>query len=134
MNNSKKGALSVNQQFQPPKAKQQNGTQSFQSHTKNKQMTDELVCNLCGMMFNSPIAAQQHFSGKKHKAALESTSVGQPSKIVQKNSDFHCSICDISLTSSNQLQQHNNGMKHKVNAGIVKDPPQWWKGLFLIPN
>lgn len=95
----------------------------------------ELVCNDCGVMFNSSISAKQHLTGRKHAQTIAEKAVSssllknsvtvQPSKPAK---DMYCSTCNVPMTSQMQLQQHYNGVKHKLKAGIIKEPPEWWKG------
>lgn len=98
----------------------------------------DLLCNDCGVMFNSATSAQQHFLGRKHAQtiadnALSSASLFKNSAIVQHKKEnvvkeMYCSMCNLQLTSQTQLQQHYNGVRHKLKAGVIKEPPEWWKG------
>ena len=84
-------------------------------------------------MFNSVGQSQQHFKGRKHALKVASLSTGYkkvPVNTSQGDDEkYHCPHCDISLNSPEQLTQHCSGIRHKLQAGIIKEPPQWWVGM-----
>nr|XP_033808090.1 lysine-rich coiled-coil protein 1 [Geotrypetes seraphini] len=83
-------------------------------------------CKLCSAPFNSPLMAQQHYSGKKHQrnmarrkmmeemgdeAVPEDSSVGVGTYI--------CPICNITLTSIEMYHSHMQGNKHQIKENMV---------------
>ncbi|XP_030046903.1 lysine-rich coiled-coil protein 1 [Microcaecilia unicolor] len=86
----------------------------------------DMYCKLCSAPFNSPLMAQQHYSGKKHQrnmarrkmmeemgdeAVPEDSSVGVGTYI--------CPVCNITLTSIEMYQSHMQGNKHQIKENMV---------------
>ncbi|XP_027716265.1 lysine-rich coiled-coil protein 1 isoform X2 [Vombatus ursinus] len=86
-------------------------------------------CELCCASFNSPLMAQQHYLGKKHKRnearkkILEE--IGQKTLPAQSTSsalgvgNYICPICSITLTSIEMYQSHMQGNKHQIKESLV---------------
>ncbi|XP_036606947.1 lysine-rich coiled-coil protein 1 isoform X4 [Trichosurus vulpecula] len=86
-------------------------------------------CELCCASFNSPLMAQQHYLGKKHKRSetrkkiLEE--IGQKTLPAESASsalgvgNYICPICSITLTSIEMYQSHMQGNKHQIKESLV---------------
>uniref|UniRef100_A0A5F8GGY0 Lysine rich coiled-coil 1 n=1 Tax=Monodelphis domestica TaxID=13616 RepID=A0A5F8GGY0_MONDO len=86
-------------------------------------------CELCCASFNSPLMAQQHYVGKKHKRSearkkiLEE--IGQKTLPAESTSSalgvghYICPICSITLTSIEMYQSHMQGNKHQIKESLV---------------
>ncbi|XP_074053159.1 lysine-rich coiled-coil protein 1 isoform X3 [Macrotis lagotis] len=89
----------------------------------------ERYCELCCASFNSPLMAQQHYVGKKHKRSetrkkiLEE--IGQKTLPAESTSNalgvgnYICPICSITLTSIEMYQSHMQGNKHQIKESLV---------------
>ncbi|XP_068259775.1 lysine-rich coiled-coil protein 1 isoform X3 [Nyctibius grandis] len=80
-------------------------------------------CKLCCAPFNNPLAAQQHYVGKKHrrnearKKILEELGdkafPAEPSTKVGVGY-YVCTVCNIPVTSIETYQSHVQGNKHRI--------------------
>nr|XP_012622893.1 zinc finger matrin-type protein 1 isoform X2 [Microcebus murinus] len=86
-------------------------------------------CKLCPASFNSPIMAQQHYVGKKHKRnEARKTFVDKiREKPLPAKSDanafsmrtYVCHICSITFTSLDMFRLHMQGSEHQIRESIA---------------
>ncbi|XP_025862410.2 zinc finger matrin-type protein 1 isoform X4 [Vulpes vulpes] len=86
-------------------------------------------CKLCPASFNSPLMAQQHYVGKKHKRneARKKFVDKIREKPLPANSDanafsmrtYICHICNITFTSLEMFRSHMQGSEHQIKESIV---------------
>ncbi|XP_068957147.1 lysine-rich coiled-coil protein 1 isoform X2 [Petaurus breviceps papuanus] len=86
-------------------------------------------CELCCASFNSPLMAQQHYLGKKHKRSEARkkilAEIGQKTLPAESTSsalgvgNYICPICSITLTSIEMYQSHMQGNKHQIKESLV---------------
>ncbi|XP_028939292.1 lysine-rich coiled-coil protein 1 isoform X2 [Ornithorhynchus anatinus] len=89
----------------------------------------EKNCELCSASFNSPLMAQQHYVGKKHKrneARKKMMEEIGPGALPEESSAnalgvgyYVCPICSITLTSMEMYQAHLQGNKHQIKETLV---------------
>ncbi|XP_059943706.1 zinc finger matrin-type protein 1 isoform X1 [Mesoplodon densirostris] len=86
-------------------------------------------CKLCPASFNSPLMAQQHYVGKKHKRneARKKFVDKIRKKALPAKSDanafsmktYVCHICNITCTSLEMFWSHMQGSEHQIKESIV---------------
>ncbi|XP_010819983.1 zinc finger matrin-type protein 1 isoform X3 [Bos taurus] len=86
-------------------------------------------CKLCPASFNSPLMAQQHYVGKKHKRneARKKFIDKIREKPLPAKSDanafsmrtYDCRICNITFTSLEMFRSHMQGSEHQLKESIV---------------
>ncbi|XP_040323083.1 zinc finger matrin-type protein 1 isoform X2 [Herpailurus yagouaroundi] len=86
-------------------------------------------CKLCPASFNSPLMAQQHYVGKKHKRneARKKFVDKIREKPLPAKSDanafsmrtYVCHICNITFTSLEMFRSHMQGSEHQIKESIV---------------
>ncbi|XP_006051835.2 zinc finger matrin-type protein 1 isoform X1 [Bubalus bubalis] len=86
-------------------------------------------CKLCPASFNSPLMAQQHYAGKKHKRneARKKFIDKIREKPLPAKSDanafsmrtYDCRICNITFTSLEMFRSHMQGGEHQLKESIV---------------
>ncbi|XP_043846316.1 lysine-rich coiled-coil protein 1 isoform X2 [Dromiciops gliroides] len=86
-------------------------------------------CELCCASFNSPLMAQQHYVGKKHKRSEARKKIleemGQKTLPAESTSsalgvgNYICPICSVTLTSVEMYQSHMQGNKHQLKESLV---------------
>ncbi|XP_073746047.1 zinc finger matrin-type protein 1 isoform X2 [Callorhinus ursinus] len=86
-------------------------------------------CKLCPASFNSPLMAQQHYVGKKHKRneARKKFVDNIREKPLPAKSDanafsmrtYVCHICNITFTSLEMFRSHMQGSEHQIKESIV---------------
>ncbi|XP_027818876.2 zinc finger matrin-type protein 1 isoform X2 [Ovis aries] len=86
-------------------------------------------CKLCPASFNSPLMAQQHYVGKKHKRneARKKFVDKIREKPLPAKSDanafsmrtYDCRICNITFTSLEMFRSHMQGSEHQLKESIV---------------
>ncbi|XP_042664044.1 lysine-rich coiled-coil protein 1 isoform X2 [Tyto alba] len=85
-------------------------------------------CKLCCAPFNSPLAAQQHYVGKKHRRNESRKKILEQlgDKVVPAESStkvgvgcYMCFICNITLTSIETYQAHVQGQKHRSKETML---------------
>nr|XP_019811967.1 PREDICTED: zinc finger matrin-type protein 1 isoform X1 [Bos indicus] len=86
-------------------------------------------CKLCPASFNSPLTAQQHYVGKKHKRneARKKFIDKIREKPLPAKSDanafsmrtYDCRICNITFTSLEMFRSHMQGSEHQLKESIV---------------
>ncbi|XP_004777179.3 zinc finger matrin-type protein 1 isoform X2 [Mustela putorius furo] len=89
-------------------------------------------CKLCPASFNSPLMAQQHYVGKKHKRneARKKFVDNIREKPLPAKSDanafsmrtYVCHICNITFTSLEMFRSHMQGSEHQIKESIVTNP------------
>ncbi|KAM9028286.1 lysine-rich coiled-coil protein 1 [Ara ararauna] len=118
--------------LQPSGAKES----SSSSNRRLKFNDPNKFCRLCCASFNSPVIAQQHYSGKKHrrnearKKILEE--LGDKAVPAESSTSavgvgyYICPVCNVSLTSIETYQSHLRGKKHRIKetklANLMKKP------------
>ena len=75
-------------------------------------------CDTCDCVFNSKVAADQHFTGKKHLFNVEEVSHNTKNDL-----DLVCNVCNAMFNSQKSAEQHYSGKKHAmmVNGGEPLD-------------
>ncbi|XP_023489387.1 zinc finger matrin-type protein 1 isoform X2 [Equus przewalskii] len=86
-------------------------------------------CKLCPASFNSPLMAQQHYVGKKHKRSEARKKFVDKirEKPLPAKSDanafsmrtYVCHICNITFTSLEMFRSHMQGSEHQIKEAIV---------------
>ncbi|KAM6972142.1 zinc finger matrin-type protein 4-like [Aplochiton taeniatus] len=76
-------------------------------------------CCLCGVWFNNPAMAQQHYEGKKHRRnATRALLLEQLADRLEDSpstglrSSYSCRVCSVTLNSIEQYHAHLQGSKH----------------------
>uniref|UniRef100_A0A8C3YEW9 Zinc finger matrin-type 1 n=1 Tax=Catagonus wagneri TaxID=51154 RepID=A0A8C3YEW9_9CETA len=84
-------------------------------------------CDLCNMIFSSPVVAQSHYVGKVHAKKLKqlmedhdqvSPSGFQPEMAFSMRT-YVCHICNITFTSLEMFQSHMQGSEHQIKESVV---------------
>ncbi|XP_014788917.1 zinc finger protein 346 [Octopus bimaculoides] len=102
------------------------------SEDENVSVSDK--CDVCVVVFTSPVNAKQHFEGKKHKKKVESQSEAifpnrtpenpfadcQTPVNLPVNNEYKCDVCNVAFTSHVIAKQHFEGKRHQKN---VKSQP-----------
>ncbi|XP_013846410.1 zinc finger matrin-type protein 1 isoform X2 [Sus scrofa] len=86
-------------------------------------------CKLCPASFNSPLMAQQHYVGKKHKrneARKKFVDKIREKPLLAKSDanafsmrTYVCHICNITFTSLEMFRSHMQGSEHQIKESIV---------------
>ncbi|XP_019574889.2 zinc finger matrin-type protein 1 isoform X1 [Rhinolophus sinicus] len=86
-------------------------------------------CKLCPASFNSPLMAQQHYVGKKHKrneARKKFVDKIREEPLPAKSDanafsmrTYVCHICNITFTSLEMFQSHMQGSEHQIKDSTV---------------
>ncbi|KAL2768438.1 zinc finger matrin-type protein 1 isoform 1, partial [Daubentonia madagascariensis] len=94
---------------------------------RNEIMDRNKFCDLCNMIFSSPVVAQSHYMGKVHAKKLKqlmeehdqvSPSGFQPEMAFSMRT-YVCHICSITFTSSDTFRFHMQGSEHQIKESIV---------------
>ncbi|XP_011612494.1 zinc finger matrin-type protein 1 isoform X3 [Takifugu rubripes] len=128
------------------RTKQEDAAAQVTVHVKRTMTTDkDHFCELCSMMFSSPVVATSHYEGKVHarnirkqdrrsetspaedtvsRSAQEGSaelpdppvSTSSPNTEVDtKDPNKYCSLCAVSFNNPHTALQHYNGRKHQRN-------------------
>ncbi|KAM4673957.1 lysine-rich coiled-coil protein 1 [Amazona ochrocephala] len=125
--------------FQQPlgeKSLQPSGAKESSSNTRLKFNDPNKFCRLCCASFNSPVIAQQHYGGKKHRRnearkkileELGDKAVPAESSTSAVGAGYYIrSVCNVTLTSIETYQSHLQGKKHRIEetklANLMKKP------------
>ncbi|XP_060039243.1 zinc finger matrin-type protein 1 isoform X1 [Erinaceus europaeus] len=86
-------------------------------------------CKLCPASFNSPLMAQQHYVGKKHKRnearkkyvdkIRERPPPGKSDANARHKRNYDCYICDLTFTSLAMFRLHMQGSEHQMKETAV---------------
>ncbi|XP_025727935.2 zinc finger matrin-type protein 1 isoform X5 [Callorhinus ursinus] len=84
-------------------------------------------CDLCNMIFSSPVVAQSHYVGKVHakklKQLMEENDQVSPSgfqpEMAFSMRTYVCHICNITFTSLEMFRSHMQGSEHQIKESIV---------------
>ncbi|XP_004414997.1 PREDICTED: zinc finger matrin-type protein 1 [Odobenus rosmarus divergens] len=84
-------------------------------------------CDLCNMIFSSPVVAQSHYVGKVHakklKQLMEENDQVSPSGFQPEMAfsvrTYVCHICNITFTSLEMFRSHMQGSEHQIKESIV---------------
>ncbi|XP_058392367.1 zinc finger matrin-type protein 1 isoform X2 [Diceros bicornis minor] len=86
-------------------------------------------CKLCPASFNSPLMAQQHYVGKKHKrneARKKFVDKIREKPLPAKSEanafsmrTYVCHICNITFTSLEMFRSHMQGSEHQIRESVV---------------
>ncbi|KAM6132386.1 lysine-rich coiled-coil protein 1 [Pterocles gutturalis] len=96
---------------------------SSSSSTRLKLNDPDKYCRLCCASFNTPLVAQEHYAGKKHRRNEVRKKILKDlgDKIVPVESGtpvgvgyYVCTMCDLTLTSIETYQSHLQGNKHRI--------------------
>ncbi|NXT55795.1 ZMAT1 protein, partial [Pluvianellus socialis] len=102
---------------------------SSSSNARLKLNDPDKYCTLCCAPLNNPLAAQQHYIGKKHrrnearKKILEE--LGDKAIPAESGTKavgvgyYMCLICNITLTSIETYQSHIQGNKHRIKEAML---------------
>nr|KAF6493263.1 zinc finger matrin-type 1 [Molossus molossus] len=136
------------EQNEIPSNKMKMDVRSFQVH-KNEVVDRNKFCDLCNMIFSSPVVAQSHYVGKVHAKKLKqlmeehdqvSPSGFQPEMGVPVTASaestflkplavkpppasntrtYICHICNITFTSLEIFRSHMQGSEHQIKESII---------------
>ncbi|XP_066213448.1 zinc finger matrin-type protein 1 isoform X3 [Saccopteryx leptura] len=131
-----------------PSMEMKTDVRNFQVH-KSDVVDRNKFCDLCNMIFSSPVVAQSHYVGKVHakkmKQLMEEHNHGSPSRFqpemdvpittsaestflkplaVKSPPAFNmrtyvCHICNITFTSLEMFRSHMQGSEHQINESII---------------
>ncbi|XP_039729904.1 zinc finger matrin-type protein 1 isoform X1 [Pteropus medius] len=86
-------------------------------------------CKLCPASFNSPLMAQQHYVGKKHKRnearkkvvdkIREDSLPAKSDANAFSTRTYVCHICNITFTSLEMFRSHMQGSEHQIKESTV---------------
>ncbi|XP_036127213.1 zinc finger matrin-type protein 1 isoform X1 [Molossus molossus] len=86
-------------------------------------------CKLCPASFNSPLMAQQHYVGKKHKRnearkkfvdkIREKPLLAKSDANASNTRTYICHICNITFTSLEIFRSHMQGSEHQIKESII---------------
>ncbi|KAM5289587.1 zinc finger matrin-type protein 1 isoform 2-T2 [Glossophaga mutica] len=86
-------------------------------------------CKLCPASFNSPLMAQQHYVGKKHKRneakkkfvdkIREKPLLAKSDANAFSTRTYVCHICNITFTSLDMFRSHMQGSEHQIKESII---------------
>ncbi|XP_023364501.1 zinc finger matrin-type protein 1 [Otolemur garnettii] len=94
---------------------------------RNEVVDKNKFCDLCNMIFSSPVVAQSHYMGKVHAKKLKqlmeehdqvSPSGFQPEMAFSVRT-YVCHICSITFTSLDMFRSHMQGSEHQIRESIV---------------
>ncbi|ELK03450.1 Zinc finger matrin-type protein 1 [Pteropus alecto] len=99
---------------------------NFQVH-KSEVVDRNKFCDLCNMIFSSPIVAQSHYVGKVHakkmKQLIEEHDQVSPSgfelEMAFSTRTYVCHICNITFTSLEMFRSHMQGSEHQIKESTV---------------
>ncbi|XP_032186590.1 zinc finger matrin-type protein 1 isoform X6 [Mustela erminea] len=139
------------EQSEVPGKKMKMDVRNFQVH-RSEVVDRNKFCDLCNMIFSSPIVAQSHYVGKVHAKKLKqlmeehdqaSPSGFQPEMGVPLTTSaestflkplavkpppafsmrtYVCHICNITFTSLEMFRSHMQGSEHQIKESIVTNP------------
>ncbi|XP_064430472.1 zinc finger matrin-type protein 1 isoform X7 [Mirounga angustirostris] len=128
------------EQNEVPGKKMKMDVRNFQVH-RSEVADRNKFCDLCNMIFSSPVVAQSHYVGKVHAKKLkqlmeendqvspsgfqpemESTflkplAVKPPPAFTMRT--YVCHICNITFTSLEMFRSHMQGSEHQIKESIV---------------
>ncbi|XP_075855407.1 zinc finger matrin-type protein 1 isoform X2 [Microcebus murinus] len=93
----------------------------------NEAVDRNKFCDLCNMIFSSPVVAQSHYMGKVHGKKLKqlmeehdqvSPSGFQPEMAFSMRT-YVCHICSITFTSLDMFRLHMQGSEHQIRESIA---------------
>ncbi|KFO30898.1 Zinc finger matrin-type protein 1 [Fukomys damarensis] len=84
-------------------------------------------CDLCNMIFSSPVVAQSHYMGKVHSKKLKQITAKHnqvPSSAFQPEMAFNmrtyvCRICRMTFRSLDMFWAHMQGREHQIKESLV---------------
>ncbi|XP_069319638.1 zinc finger matrin-type protein 1 [Eulemur rufifrons] len=99
---------------------------SFQVDS-NEVVDRNKFCDLCNMIFSSPVVAQSHYMGKVHakkvKQLMEEHDQVSPSgfqpEMAFSMRTYVCHICSITFTSLDMFRFHMQGSEHQIRESIA---------------
>ncbi|KAJ8787452.1 hypothetical protein J1605_005714 [Eschrichtius robustus] len=113
----------------PPPGGIKDETMPFSSSSALDLNNPNKYCKLCPASFNSPLMAQQHYVGKKHKRneARKKFVAKIREKPLPAKSDanafsmktYICHICNITFISLEMFRSHMQGSEHQIKESIV---------------
>ncbi|XP_045673526.1 zinc finger matrin-type protein 1 isoform X3 [Phyllostomus hastatus] len=136
------------EQNEVPSKKMKMDVRNFQVH-KSEVVDRNKFCDLCNMIFSSPVVAQSHYVGKVHAKKLKqlmeehdqvSPSGFQPDMDVPVTTSaestfpkplavkpppafstrtYVCHICNITFTSLEMFRSHMQGSEHQIKESII---------------
>ncbi|XP_025789583.1 zinc finger matrin-type protein 1 [Puma concolor] len=114
------------EQNEVPGKKMKMDVKKFKVHRSNV-VDRNKFCDLCNMIFSSPVVAQSHYVGKVHAKKLKqlmeehdqvSPSGFQP-ELAFSMRTYVCHICNITFTSLEMFRSHMQGSEHQIKESIV---------------
>ncbi|KFQ35237.1 Zinc finger matrin-type protein 1, partial [Mesitornis unicolor] len=100
-----------------------NAEETSSSNKRLKLNDSDKYCKLCCAPFNNPLAAQEHYTGKKHRRnearkkileELGDTAVPVEFRTCAVGVGYYvCGVCNIALTSIETYKFHVQGNKHR---------------------
>ncbi|XP_059943707.1 zinc finger matrin-type protein 1 isoform X2 [Mesoplodon densirostris] len=114
------------EQNEVPGKKMKMDVRNFQMH-RSEVVYRNTFCDLCNMIFSSPVVAQSHYVGKVHAKKLKqlmeehdqvSPSEFQPEMAFSMKT-YVCHICNITCTSLEMFWSHMQGSEHQIKESIV---------------
>ncbi|KAI2600281.1 zinc finger matrin-type 1 [Homo sapiens] len=114
------------EQNEVPGKKMKMHVENFQVH-RYEGVDKNKFCDLCNMMFSSPLIAQSHYVGKVHakklKQLMEEHDQASPSgfqpEMAFSMRTYVCHICSIAFTSLDMFRSHMQGSEHQIKESIV---------------
>ncbi|XP_054417844.1 zinc finger matrin-type protein 1 isoform X2 [Pteronotus mesoamericanus] len=114
------------EQNEVPSKKPKMDVRNFQVH-KSEVMDRNKFCDLCNMIFSSPVVAQSHYVGKVHakklKQLMEDHDQVSPSGFLPEMAfsarTYVCHICNITFTSLEMFRSHMQGSEHQIKESII---------------
>ncbi|EFB22845.1 hypothetical protein PANDA_021570, partial [Ailuropoda melanoleuca] len=114
------------EQNEVPGKKMKMDVRNFEVH-RSEVADRNKFCDLCNMVFSSPVVARSHYVGKVHAKKLKqlmeehdqvSPSGFQPEMAFSMRS-YVCHICNITFTSLEMFRSHMQGSEHQIKESIV---------------
>uniref|UniRef100_A0A8D2DBJ1 Zinc finger matrin-type 1 n=1 Tax=Sciurus vulgaris TaxID=55149 RepID=A0A8D2DBJ1_SCIVU len=114
------------EQNEVPGKKMKMHVENFKVH-RSGIMDRNKFCDLCNMIFSSPVVAQSHYVGKVHAKKLKqlteehdqvSPSGFQPEMAFSMRT-YICHICSITFTSLDMFRSHMQGSEHQIKESLV---------------